>query len=246
MDAALFKLFELETCSYCNRTCPTCLRNSHPDKQAVAPWFEQTFLPTETIHDLLGQLVRMGFQGPVCLQHYNEPLLDPRIAELGRYAKGLKQFHHVFMCTSGDFIDEKRAADLDGAFDELQISLYMNADVARRRTDYLKALFKKTLLSFTGGVHIPTHFSPSFPVLGFADAYRNRPCTLPQKRLIINHRGECLLCCDDLVGNFGLGNIRDHSLEELWFGERHQQIIRDLEVAGGRNKHPYCASCPRP
>ena len=42
------------------------------------------------------------------MQHYNEPLLDPRIAELGRYAKSLGQFKYVFICTNADFINEGR------------------------------------------------------------------------------------------------------------------------------------------
>ena len=60
----MFHMFELEASSYCNRTCMSCLRNSHPERQAVASWFEQKLMPTETIHDLLGQLVRMDFQRP--------------------------------------------------------------------------------------------------------------------------------------------------------------------------------------
>lgn len=32
----LFNL-DLETKSTCNRVCPTCLRNSHPDRVAVHP-----------------------------------------------------------------------------------------------------------------------------------------------------------------------------------------------------------------
>ena len=136
--------------------------------------------------------------------------------------------------------------ELDGAFDVMVVALYMDEEAQKRRTDYLKKLFRKTVLSFTGGAYIPTHHSPLFDLVSLGNAHRHRPCTLPQQRLIINHRGDCLLCCDDLINNFGLGNIRDHTLEELWYGEKHQQIIRALELAGGRNKYPYCASCPRP
>lgn len=242
----LFQIFELETSSFCHRTCKSCLRNSHPDRDAVESWFNQKFMPIETIHNLFGQLVEMDFRGDVCLQHYNEPLLDKRISEIARYAKSLNRFNSVFICTSADQVTEESAAELDGAFDHMFVALYMDEEKQKRRSAFLDSVFKKTKLIYTHGTHIPTHFSPLFDVNTLAKDHRDRPCTLPQQRLIINHMGDCLLCCDDMVNNFDLGNIRDYSLHELWFNEKHQQIIRDLEVAGGRKKHPYCANCPRP
>ena len=104
----------------------------------------------------------MGFGGTVCLQHYNEPLQDERLAAFGRAAKDVG-FPYVFTCTNADFMTEERAAELDGTFDELQIALYMKEPVKSKREAWLRTLFHKTRLTFTGGGFIPTHYSPVFP-----------------------------------------------------------------------------------
>jgi len=242
---ALFSQLEVETRSTCNRFCPGCIRNSHPDREAVRPWFEGGELPSADLERIFRQALDLGFSGTVCLQHYNEPLQDRRIAEFGRMAKGLG-FSWVFTCTNGDFLTEAVAAELDGAFDQLQIALYLEEPLKARRQEWLTHLFTRTQLWFTGGGHIPTHFSPLFEVEALAEQHRLLPCHEPMKRMIINHRGDMLLCCDDLVGHFNLGNIRDRTLEELWFSPVHQDLVLALQGPGGRLGHPHCASCPRP
>jgi hypothetical protein len=241
----LFQQLEVETRSTCNRACPGCLRNSHPDRAALRPWFESHELPGDLVERLLTEALALGFHGPVCLQHYNEPLQDPRITAFGRRARALG-FPHVFICTNGDYITEAVAAELDGAFHELQVALYMDEPAKGRRQQWLATLFRETRLHFTGGGHIPTHFSPLYDVAALANQNRIHPCGEPLRRLIINHRGDMLLCCDDLAGHFGLGNLRDHTVEQLWFGDRHQNLVLALQAPGGRWCHPHCLSCPRP
>lgn len=241
----LFQQLEIETSSTCNRTCDSCLRNSHPDRDKVKSWFEQNLLPTETIEAALGQAIALGFRGPLCFQHYNEPLQDPRIAELGRFAKKLP-FSQVFICSNADLLDDEKIKEIDGVFDVIQIALYnMNELQQAKREQWLLERFVKTGLYFTKGIHIPTHFSPRFDVKALARSFLFNPCYQPQVRMIINHKGQMLMCCDDLVGNFDLGIFPLMSLEELWFSDRHQEMMLTLQQPGGRTVYPYCASCPR-
>jgi radical SAM protein with 4Fe4S-binding SPASM domain len=107
-------------------------------------------------------------------------------------------------------------------------------------------MFHQTEIAFTGGGHMATHYSP-FPWLNDAIvARRQEPCLYDaQERLIIYHRGEMLMCCDDIGGEFNLGNINDSTLADLWWSERHQEIVTTLATAGGRAKYPFCWDCPR-
>lgn len=242
----MFQRFEIETSSTCNRTCPSCLRNSIPNRDLVKNWFTQNLMPLETIYNLFDQLVKMDFKGSVCLQHYNEPLQDPRIVDIARHVKNLNQFQEIFICTNADYIDEELAKQLDGTLDNMRISLYMDDEAQQKRMAFLNKLFSKTKLLYTGGVHSPTHHSPKFDLMELTDRFTDQPCHEPGIRLIINHKGDCLLCCSDLTGNFDLGNIKDHTLYDLWFNEKHQNIIKDLQLAGGRRRFKHCASCPVP
>ena len=65
-------------------------------------------------------------------------------------------------------------------------------------------------------------------------------------RMIVDYRGEMLMCCDDIVGLFNLGNVRDHTVEELWNSPKHVEIMATLAVPGGREAYGYCRTCPRP
>lgn len=240
-------VLELETWATCNRTCPTCLRNSLPDRTAAASWFIPSGPTLAGIAALLADARdHLGFRGAVCLSHYNEPLQDERLPAIARLVRRADFASSVFLHTNGDLITTARAQALDGLLDWISVALYMDEPAKSQRAAWIRSQFSSTRVDFTGGGHIPTHFSPDFPVADLARAHQDHPCSEPGRRLIINHRGEMLFCCDDLIGHFSLGRFPDRSLRDLWFDARHQALVRRLETAGGRHAHPHCLSCPRP
>ena len=242
----LFQYIDFETISTCNRVCPTCIRNSHPDRNKIRSWFFPNLLPVEIIEEALDQCVEMGFAGGVCLSHYNEPLMDKRIADIAGLVKSYGTFRPIFMNTNGDFLTKEIAQSLDGVLDKIIVSLYMDEPKKSERARWVESLFKTTKVdSITMSDHIATHFSPSFDVKKLAEAHINNRCTEPQLRVVINHQSQFLLCCDDVVGNFDLGYFPETSIKDYWFGDKHQQIVKDLMENGGRRKHPYCSTCPR-
>ena len=133
MSIPLFKQANFEIFSLCNRTCPTCIRNSHPDRQALQSWFELEYLPIKVIKDALEQCIDLGFIGSVCLSHYNEPLMDERISDIARMVRNYDQFSKVYFHSNGDLLNEDLASDLDGALDEIIFTLYMNEPVKSKR-----------------------------------------------------------------------------------------------------------------
>lgn len=241
----LFQKLEIETCAMCNRFCETCLRNSVPDRESVASWFEDNYLHEDVVRRILQESWDLGFRGEVCLSHYNEPLMDPRIVNLVQIAKDIG-YSYVFFGSNGDFLTEELAADLDGLVDYIGFSFYMDEPKKSERMAWVRGLFKKSKITLGKGDHMVTHFSPNTRLLQLIKNHVKRPCHLPQKRLIINHRGQMLMCCEDLVGNFDLGSIHDSNVEDLWYSEKHQKLVRELERPGGRGVHPHCVSCPRP
>jgi radical SAM protein with 4Fe4S-binding SPASM domain len=73
--------------------------------------------------------------------------------------------------------------------------------------------------------------------------YKNGPCHRPLIRMIIQYDGEVANCCEDTYGAFRLGNVHKTSLRELWFSERHTQVIENL-AQGRREMYDLCARCP--
>lgn len=181
----------------------------------------------EVIKEALDQCVKIKYRRRICLSHYNEPLMDNRIIEISEMVKSYNRFL-IYLVTNGDFLTKELASELDRLLDSIFISLYDNN---LERKVWVESLFKKTEVNIVGR-HSQTHFIP--PI--------RRHTRIPgcrTNRLIINHRRQYLLCCEDMIGNFDLGKFPDISLHDFWFGKRRREILRN------RNSQPYCSTCPR-
>lgn len=240
----LFQFLSLETISSCNRSCPTCLRNSHPDRQKVSSWFTHSLMPLDTIHQALHQAHQIGFTGPVILSHYNEPLMDdrlPEIAELTHFY-GMSNFCH----TNGDLLDERIAERLDGKLDKIIVSLYMAEPMKSERAEWVKSLFDKTTVKvFIQSGHITSHYSPRLELRDRIEKAKDTTCTEPRLHCIINHLGQFLLCCEDLIGNFSFGSFPETSIQDYWYGTQHTGILETLIQESGRRVYTYCSICPK-
>lgn len=231
----LFKTLVIETEATCNRACPTCLRQTYPK-----PISYKGRMPTDMVYSIIDQAVRLDFHGRLCLQFFNEPLLDPRVGSFAAYAK-TKTFSEVMVNTNGDLL-LAQAVGLDGVFDRLHVALYGDNREIRKRA--VLDSFKDTRTTFTSGQHFVTHYSPFSNLQETIDSCRDQPCRYNvQDRMIIAHTGEMRLCCEDIGGEWDLGNLNDNSLKRLWFGHRHAAIVKKLSKPGGR-VYPYCQICP--
>ena len=255
MIAPMFDELDIETVGSCNRTCPTCLRNSLPNRSAVADRFGKPHrMPEELYRKVIDDAVALGFTGWVNLQHFNEPLQDPRIARLAAYAKDRGVFSVVMMHSNGDLMTERKARELDGVLDRIRIALYdevggrpMPEEQAAARRAQLSSWFTRTELQWTGGVHVITHFSPRANLEVAVAECRPQPCRREVgMRMIVDYRGEMLLCCEDIVGLWRLGNVAESTIAELWDSPRHREIMATLAIPGGREAYGFCRSCPRP
>jgi hypothetical protein len=245
MNDALPNYLDFETISSCNRFCPTCLRNSHPDRIELAPWFEKVYLDEDLIYQAIEQALELRFQGGVCLSHFNEPTMDERLPEIVRKVRAYDELKIVFFNTNGDFLTEEMASEFDEALDRIIVTLYMDEPKKSERAEWITGLFQKTEVQIiTMSDHIPSHFSPAFEVVKLAEVARGKNCIEPDMRLIINHRRQYLLCCEDVIGNFDLGTFPETSIEDYWFNT-NRPIAAGLRQPGGRAWHSYCMSCPK-
>lgn len=215
-------------------------------------------MPTEKILDLLDQAQAMGFNGRVTFYHYSEPLLDKRNVMLAGEAKrrGMKPYLH----TNGDVLkhDEALCKEIKRVYGLIVVGLYdynTNEELEEAKR-YWQARLAGAKVEFSpiglGGarlahsIGIPRALVPSDPRMSMPDlTFANGPCHRPLIRMLIRHDGEMCHCCEDTSGAFNLGNVYQSSLKELWFSERHVQIVENL-IAGRREKYELCRNCPLP
>lgn len=241
-DIELFRTASIETSSFCNGTCETCVRNSYPNKKLIASWHKQHLLPLKTIFEIANQLRDMGFKENICLSHYNEPLLDHRLDKIIEYFKSLGCFRNIYFHTNGDYMTPTWAEELDGLVDKIIVSLYMEKKAERYA--WVQSLFKKTFIDNTDGNHLTTHHSPRENLQAKIAEHLPTECKIPMTTMIINHRSQYLLCCEDVFGAFKLGKFPETSINDYWFGGNHVSIVNML-VANGRNNYEWCRICPR-
>lgn len=250
----LFDTLFIETIGACNRTCTTCLRQTYPQKPGNLPLLRTIqhkpgmhpdLMDEDLFKSIIDQSVQLGFKGRITLQFFNEPLLDPRLESLASYAKEKLPTVPLWICTNADLLTEERAKNLDKLFSRLNIALYMPKNRQKKRQKVLRSWFSNATLNFTNGVHLLTHFSPSKHREAMIRKAINQPCTTFNPILIVNWDGTVSHCCDDLNGDFQLGNLQTTSIKDVWFGARNTEITSKLSSPGGRQNFEYCKNCPR-
>lgn len=227
----LFNVIDIETSSYCNRKCATCLRNSWPDRREVSHLFRQSLMPAGIFEQILQECRSLKFDGRICLCHWNEPLLDKRIPQ---FAKMAAETNDVSLATNGDLLTEELAAKLDGVLRFIIISLYSDA---KHTKEWYRSLFKKTAV-FVKGQHRVAHYDQR------GEPLVDQPCRQTPRRCIVAHNGTYLYCCEDLLGEFKFGKFPHVSLNEYWFGKKHVTMWNTLREPRGRLQYSYCKSCP--
>jgi 2-deoxy-scyllo-inosamine dehydrogenase (SAM-dependent)/8-amino-3,8-dideoxy-alpha-D-manno-octulosonate transaminase len=254
----LFQRLDIESQSNCNRACWFCPRTydrSGVYLDAAGKTVIQR-MPTEKIVELLDQAQALGFRGPVAFYHYSEPLLDSRNGSLAREARarGLRPYLH----TNGDVLRRDaalRAAVLE-VYERIVVGLYdyeTDTELAAAKRSWRELLpgaqLEFSAIGLQGGLTadsmaipralVPTDRRTVVPDLTFANA----PCHRPLIRMIVRWDGMVCNCCEDTQAAFELGSVYERSLAELWFSDRHVEVVQDL-LAGRRERYALCRSCP--
>ena len=250
---------ELETIGSCNRVCGTCLRQSTPFK--TLPIHTNRFpvankigkgmkMPMDMIKDIIQQAKEIPDLQIIMLSHFNEPFLDDRLPEIGRYVREQIPNIDLRTCTNFDLMTKELAEEVDGLFNRFNISLYYEDPTYSKRKKKIQSWFNKSILNIHAAgkaedYHMTTHFSPREERLKEKiNSVKNKPCMRYNNMCIIAYDGTFLHCCEDYNGNFNLGNVKDKTIMEMWNSETHRKLMHDLSFMGGRKLYKYCENCP--
>jgi radical SAM protein with 4Fe4S-binding SPASM domain len=70
----------------------------------------------------------------------------------------------------------------------------------------------------------------------------NFRCEQPWQRVYIKSSGEVCPCCTFFNEELSLGNIEEHTIHELWNGEKMKRL-QDLHKEGRYSDNPVCLNC---
>ena len=243
----MWRQIEIDLHSFCNRDCVFCPR--HSDMSGVRKNKYGNKIrkrtPSEKIYDIINQAYELGFKGNISLHRLSEPFLDSRYVDFAKYAKSKGLSIQEF--TNGDVLRNniQLCKKIDGLIDTLIIGLYdyETYNQKDKEMQFWKSRFKKTKVQFSlprektrirqgSKFHSSKRWNPAL----------NRPCKVTDL-LLIRYDGEVALCCEDDKCSFNLGNAFEKSLKDIWWSEKHINIVNDLQKSGGRRKFKLCKNC---
>jgi len=239
----LFTHIEIETLNRCNGTCPFCPVNKNDDPRPLAK------MTNETFKKIIDNLAKLEFNGRVCYFSNNEPLMDNRIIEFIKY--GSQKIPNAIsdIVSNGTLLNEEKFQELiDSGLNKLVVDNYsdnleLNQNIQKIYEKYkdekfgmdckIHIRFANQILSSRGG---------EAPNKKTAKKILAAPCFLPFDQLVIRPDGNVSLCCNDALGKITLGNVNEQTLEEIWYGEKHINILKDMRE-NMRNNISICKNC---
>jgi hypothetical protein len=266
----LFTRIQIQTVSWCNRSCNFCPSGKFP--------VPKTFMSLEVYQRIMEQLAELQYAGRISPYLMNESLLDKRLPDLITSARERCPEGWIAINTNGDALSERLLHRLfDAGLNCLDVNAYDDAAqyeryvalgqrvVAQRQdvrfcTGYLDPLFNGEeqprslkILHCRDMTDWETRFRAKLPALGLTNRSGNVPgarripaplelgCPRPFQQMYINHRGEAVLCCNDWRFEVIMGDTATASVAEIWYNEKYQAYRHNLQR---RNRAmPLCATC---
>jgi radical SAM protein with 4Fe4S-binding SPASM domain len=237
----LFKVINIETRNTCTKACWFCKFGLERQDEALME------MDWPTIERIVYNLKDLNYRGRISWYGINEPLLDKRMLDILRFTK--RHCPHAFLSfiSNGDLLDAGVYENLRrSGLDALGVSIYNDKTfekVNRIKDDRLVLLEMRApppgrLENRAGSIR-------QQPAYEFEDNLRhfeNSPCARPFSMMVLNPKGQVVLCASDMYGDVIMGDVQEQRLEEIWNNERFDHYRRTL-TEQGRKSLKLCQGC---
>lgn len=263
---------EVETHSYCNRSCHWCPngwsdRGKQRDHISEGAW-----------QAILGDLETAEYGGWFAFHNYNEPLSDPTIFDKIDQARRRLPQARLTLFTNGDYLTREGLRRLvTHGVDYLRVTLYpesastFDSPRIEKIASYLRKLdLATTNVTLEAQHHLEGHLQvdtmelhlivPQIAVYGNRGGSvlleglakpghrRTEPCYLPYRSVAVDHHGNLKLCCEIYDTQapenhvYVIGNVEQDGLLDLWFSEK-MNLLRKQVAAANFEHLPACQAC---
>jgi radical SAM protein with 4Fe4S-binding SPASM domain len=227
-----FSRIEIEAYGFCNRQCDYCFNNDR------FPQRERGIMSKETFHKILTDLEKLKYCGMLTPTFYGEPLLDQRLPELIEFSKKILPNCFIQIFTNGDMLQEKLFRILiEKGVNHFEITNHDNCEKLELTLLKNKYPIYINLMNWNDVCKIDRAGK-----IFQRGAALDTPCLRPSKYMIINWKGDVLLCCQDFYGEYVMGNVNDDSLLTIWNNDKFKEY-REKLAKGQRMEIPICKNC---
>ena len=215
----MFSQVLLETRTDCNLKCKFC-----PQAHFIRPLKS---IDWNIFTKVMDELAEMEFSGRVALYMTNEPLIEPRLIEMMKYARSKSARFFIDITTNGKNLSSKLLDELfSSGLDNININDYRS----NRETspDKISKSLEKIIHDFKSNPKITYNKRSTKEVLSnyagtIKDSNRkllSEYCNYPFRKLAISAEGNIILCCNDYTYNTNFGNVLNESLSDIWNSEK--------------------------
>jgi len=230
-----FSSIEFSINGACNRRCKFCPRidaDSFPN--------DRNSISLELLKKIIDELVEHGFVGRISYSGFCEPLLTENLEEYIAYARKRSPELTIEMVTNGDLLTKARMETLfEAGLNNIRVSLYDGPEQVMVRNRYLDASesYGLTINNRGGTLKLEDGDLSVVPL----NEPLQQPCYFPFYKMLINYDGNVVVCSNDWLQCYVVGNIAQKTVYEVWKSDEFNQLRKKL-IESNRHIGP-CEKC---
>ncbi len=222
----------------------TMCNNSKIHTTCPIHYMKKEVMSLEAIEKILIELGKYNYNGILSPYSYSEPTIDPRLYVVLNMIKKYIPKAIPYIITNGFFITKTIVEELiQRGVKKFKFSGYTPDDYERlckiSREQRGKAIFT-----------VDKMFPYQDKLDKRVDRYDiepinlNTPCHAPLGHLLINVKGEVVLCCYDWKYTYTFGSVKEKSLREILISDKVLSMYSALSK-GERYKFNICSKCEK-
>jgi len=235
----LFNDIIIETSNFCNRTCNYCPVSHSPRPQG--------FMSNDTLQMIVQELKHIDYSDKICLNLYNEPLLDKRLCEIIACFKRNLPKTTIYFASNGDFLTLELFRNLiKSGLSHIWLTSY-----DKNNEQSLREMYRR--LNKEERQRLNIRFFPEHKFLDcragslpeLCNKVLRQDCFRVNHQICVNWVGQIILCCNDYYATFVLGNIGRDKLLDVWNSDKIEYVRENLRRKD-RSVISLCKQCNAP
>lgn len=231
-----FNIVEIETITKCNRKCTYCPNYNYDRGNHL--------MDEKLFKKIIDDLSEIKYKGRIRPHFYGESLLDKRLPYLMEYTRKKLPHSRIEIFTNGDLL----TTDL---FNKL-----INAGVNYFKITQHGELMSKKISELFGYIKKNPNFKKKIGYENFNSgtilvnrggliSYKNtkkfKRCKRQLFSVVIDYRGNLILCCNDYLSSVIFGNLKKENLIYIWNKPSYKKIRENIKK--GKLELDICKKC---
>ncbi len=229
-----FRTIILETTTHCNRECYYCPNELKPKPEAK--------MSPDVFGKVVENLSEIQFDGLLLPQLYGEPLLDSSLKTMVKDLKDNCPQCTIGVQSNGDFFSVDKYLELVASGVDYFLITEHSSTYRLQLKQIIKQCRKLKLAVpiYYRMIHHEKLFNRG-GLVSVTSQIRYKRCFLAANTVTINKDGELLLCCNDYLSEFVLGDLAEENLLDIWNSSKYRNLREKLKK--GIFEHEICRKC---